>query len=392
MHDAGMQRRTSAVTRVLAFTMSASDLRWIADTPLAILQGLEASLTVPPRGQELLRESGVAEREEPRPQGDADAEQAEFENAMSAPDDLPRRLALVERMKPHLAVLAGQASRDTPFGRWVIEQGSWFVGLDAQACAALAQWPYLEGVSISQSSLSETSIRDLAAALPRLRKLSLASIKAKNDPWSALDQLAHVEELRLKDLKGVDDRHIPTIMRMPRLRLLALPDASLSSSGLAALASHPSLRQLEVSGMDDQTLIALATAGFSSLRSARSKVTDTALMRLGSDATGLRELHLPTCPKVTDAGAAALASLKGLIHLTVSGSKITDAGATSLSALRALETLDIGSCAKVTDAAVPALSSLCGLKLLRITGTKISPKGMGELGRSLKGCNIATKG
>lgn len=370
--------------------MPDSIARWILDTPITILRGLEGSLTVPPEGQKLLAKLGASDvKFAPR-----DDDFQEFAEAMSGADNAPdRRLGLVERMIPHLAVLSGEASVDTDFAQWVLAQTPWVFTLKDDDFKYLARWPRLQGLSIHQSHISGKAFENIAAVLPDFRRLKLINNRPRAPYWEGLSSLQALELLVVSE-KKFGDEYVDVLLSLPRLRELDLPGKALTSAGLARLAAHPALESLRVSPVDDDALIALAGAkSLRRIQTYRPTVTDEGLKTLAGMKTRLCEIQLSTASKVTDEGAAALATMAQLTHVNISSAKITNKGVEELAKLTGLVELDIGSCAKVNDKAAPILAGMKGLKMLRITQTKITPAGLAVIAKELgKGCNLVTKG
>lgn len=369
--------------------MPSADHLWAMEIPIEIIRGLEGALTVPPRGVALLQALGRQPVPEP-PQDELRA----FEDAMTGADNAPdRRRALADRVAPHLDVLEGGALADTDFGRWVLAQTPWVFSLRDDDFRTFARWPLLQGLSIHQSRISGRALEHLAEALPDFRRLKLINNRVTAQFWERLPVLARLEELNI-DPKGLGDAFATVLLALPRLKELQLPGRLLTSTGLAALAKHPTLESLGTIPVDDDALVALASApSLRRIRTFRPTVTDAGLKALAATKTELRDLQLSLASKVTDAGAAALATMPQLTHLTLSGAKLTNQGVERLAELPGLIELDIGSCSKITDKSAPSLARMQGLKLLRITRTKITPAGLEVVRRGLgKDCNVVTLG
>ena len=257
----------------------------------------------------------------------------------------------------------------------------------------LARWPRLQGLSIHQAHISGKALENIAAALPDFRRLKLINNRLKAPFWENLSSLRTLEELVVSE-KKFGDEYVGALLSLPRLRELDLPGKALTPAGLARLAGHPALESLRVSPVDDEVLIALAGAtSLQRLRTYRPTVTDEGLKKLAGMKTRLREILFMTAAKVTDEGAAALATMSQLTHVHISSAKITDRGVEEFAKLKGLVELDIGSCTKVNDKAAPVLAGMKGLKMLRLTQTKITPEGLAVIGKGLgKQCNLVTKG
>ena len=101
---------------------------------------------------------------------------------------------------------------------------------------------------------------------------------------------------------------------------------------------------------------------------------------------GLQTLDI-SGTQVTDAGLKELALLKGLRKLRISAMPLTDAGLGVLKELKDLEYLDLNA-TKVTDKGVKDLAALKTLKQLLLLGSEVTDKGFNELKASLPDCQI----
>ena len=120
---------------------------------------------------------------------------------------------------------------------------------------------------------------------------------------------------------------------------------------------------------------------------------DLSFNRIGDDdltvlegLVGLRTLNLANTD-VSDGGLEVLARLKGLRRLYLGRNRITDAGVRHLAGMKGLRTLSLSG-PGIGDRSVEELSVLGNLEKLFIRGTRISATGMGELKRTLAGCDI----
>ena len=100
------------------------------------------------------------------------------------------------------------------------------------------------------------------------------------------------------------------------------------------------------------------------------KFGDAELAKFAPVADRLVELNLSRC-KVTDAGMAAVAGMKGLKRLNLANTAVTDAAAGQLAGLTTLEYLNLVG-TKVTDAAMPGLEKNTALKKLYVWQTGVT--------------------
>lgn len=173
------------------------------------------------------------------------------------------------------------------------------------------------------------------------------------------------------------------------------------------------------SGISDQGLERVAELNsFTRLQTVNflsTSMTDASVKRLAGW-TNVRSIMLNSCPTITDAGLAPLATLPklehlflvregagtmlltdaGLIHvgkmeqlrtLTLSGLPFTDAGLAHLRDLKRLERLSIGE-ASVTDAGLEHLKVLTRLEALHLRRTRVTDEGVKRLQESLPDCKI----
>ncbi|XVF12981.1 hypothetical protein REPUB_Repub08aG0167200 [Reevesia pubescens] len=90
--------------------------------------------------------------------------------------------------------------------------------------------------------------------------------------------------------------------------------------------------------------------------------------------TGLKEVDLSRCMKVSDPGVRHLISISTLEKLWISETGITANGVVLLSSLKNLSVLDLGGL-PVTDTTLDSLQALTKLQYLDLWGSKISNKG-----------------
>jgi len=228
-------------------------------------------------------------------------------------------------------------------------------------------------------------------------------------PLTTMTGLMHVQ------LSGVEDAALVALAGLPRLESLILAHPNITAEGLTALRACPSLRVLRLMGIDlfpDDLLVlgelrtleeirihgddgteftdalAVALGSLPRLRSLRihapADLSDAGVAGL-TRATGLQELWLDQCARVTDAAMPHIARLTAMDSLHLSGTGIGDAGAQLLAGLPGLCELTLRNTA-ITPLALPALKPLTGLRILDcsnclgLTPMEIEPLlGMAEL-------------
>jgi hypothetical protein len=121
------------------------------------------------------------------------------------------------------------------------------------------------------------------------------------------------------------------------------------------------------------------------------ETTDAALIKLkaAADMTGLEAIDLSGCGKVTDAGLAHLAPLRGLKAVALTDTQVTDAGlAVLLTRFPDLEAVSLSGAERVTQAVVPYLARLRKLKLLALPPRADTIDVRVELAKRRPGCRV----
>jgi hypothetical protein len=223
-----------------------------------------------------------------------------------------------------------------------------------------------------------------------------------------LKTLAEASHLRWLSLRGcvrVGDRGLEALAGLTRLESLDLGGCSaVTDVGLGHLAGLVELGRLTLSGLHQITDTGLAR--LSQLRElgrlrigACRHVTDVGLASVVASASGLMDLDLAWCQRLTDAGLAALDGLTQLERLDVGGcTRLTDAALARIGTYKNLLSLSLESAARITDnglAHLDGLSRLTHLDLDLCEG--VSDDGMAHVARLLNltnlglgGCNLIT--
>ncbi len=212
-------------------------------------------------------------------------------------------------------------------------------------------------------------------AMKSLVRLDLDQVWIGDEGTEALAALPALEHLGLR-LTRATDASLASVAALKTLKSLAL-DGEFGDAGVAHIVTLPALESLEIDGTQ--------------------KLTDAGLEKLA----GLRELKLPSCYTISDAGAAvlakagrirsldlsarayhqgnpdinyeritdaslrALASCASLERLAVAGrDSIGDDGLRELAKSTSLRALDLTHCEKVTDAGIVALAVVTTLEEL----------------------------
>ncbi len=223
-----------------------------------------------------------------------------------------------------------------------------------------------------------------------------------SSPTAAEQQLLAAEGLEAEPatvgwgLWNLNDAQLALVPRLPTLRALVLFETcesrEVTPAGLAALAGHPSLVQLDLGpGIREAGVErAAAVPGLLRLRLDSAGDVGDAAMKHVARLTRLEELSLQYT-SVGDDGVAQLAGLTRLRRLELEGTRVTDAVMRHLGGMRGLELLTLGnpmppallalmggSKSGLTDAVLGALPGFPALTELRVGGS-FTAGGLGAL-------------
>ncbi len=198
------------------------------------------------------------------------------------------------------------------------------------------------------AGLHDRDILDIAAALPKLRYLNIASVDLTRAVLPGLSGLGQLQVLGIHGLKGLGDADIPLFNSLTKLVSLGINSAGeVTDAGIEHLAEHPNAPR------------------FLSLMVNSQPISDVGVRRLAEKMPNLQSLNL-NMSKVSDASIPLLARLP-LTALHMQGTNLT-------------------------DVSVPSLSGLHTLVLLNLQGTGITEEGMLRLREALPNCEIAWDG
>lgn len=217
------------------------------------------------------------------------------------------------------------------------------VTLSPDGIAAIGKIASLESLRLAQCGINGDDQLAGLAGLTGLASLELDGVRVTGEGFAALGSSKGLTKLALPGAKSVTAAGLAMIAKtLPALEELNLSDGINASAcppaDIAALASLKNLKSLSVSfdGMDDTWLVAIAKlSGIESLE-----------MRTG----------LGCAVKVTPAGLSALAPMKRLARLNVSGSSLMDDTVIdSLKQLKSLRQFTALSGARITKAGREAI-------------------------------------
>lgn len=279
---------------------------------------------------------------------------------------------------------------------------SWITDADLSRIAALER---LERLDLSETRISDVGLESLAS-LEGVRELNLYFAEfvsefglANLEGWTALEKLnlrgtmvrSRVFETlaRFKNLRELDLSHtritddgMDQLASLGRLEILAIGSNRLDGLALEALKLLPSLRELDLRGVQrvDSGLWGVALnrrnlerlselTGLEALLLGGATITDVGADRPGrEDAERAELLHLEL-----------LASLKRLRRLDLSRQPVAVDGMGFLAGLPELRELNLGQCPRVDDGAVKVLASLKKLDSVYLAGTGLTDAGLVDL-------------
>ena len=258
-------------------------------------------------------------------------------------------------------------------GLFVDLRGSWVTDSDL---TELAKLPDLRRLDLSLTRITDHGMKGLTP-VPSLTDLDLSFAESITDGGlSAIKNWKHLKRLSVRGTK-ITDMTIQYLSALTSLESLDIGFVQVTDVGLDALTALVNLKELTVGGNK------LTDAGLQQLRQLPQL---TFLDLSGSQRTdsGIWAVSL------TGPGVDAIATLKNLRHLRLSGTLITARGLEKLKGLKALERLDLLGCQRVSDDAVPILAGLPGLKIVDLTATAISKQGLAALHKAKPNCILIT--
>lgn len=174
-------------------------------------------------------------------------------------------------------------------------------------------------IRVTRAKITGDQLAQLATLSDKVLELQLDAGVIDDTALNALTQLTALEHLRLRD-SPITDAGIAKLdpSKLPNLRIINLPQSTLTATGLEHLANFPQLVQLRLSGsrLDDRAAEVLAA--FPALRSLHligPKFSDTALDQLAK-APKLSSLYIDDC-HLSDGAWERLFEAKPSIHVHI---------------------------------------------------------------------------
>ncbi len=210
--------------------------------------------------------------------------------------------------------------------------------LGPRAVAALGEMTALTRLSVTGDP---SGFKPGPVPFQKLKALKMLGLRQDGIRDAGLAGLpSSVESLDLSE-DPVTPRGLRALARLPRLQMIILSRDHLGARGLAALAAVKSLQVIQA---DNEA--AGFGRGLHFLKGLRR------LRQIGLTNDGVKDSELAGLPAsienlsltgdpITDAGAAALARLKGLRSLNLSGTRVGPAGVAALAPLKRLHCLQI---------------------------------------------------
>ncbi|KAF8061903.1 EGF1 [Scenedesmus sp. PABB004] len=256
---------------------------------------------------------------------------------------------------------------------------------DGDGPAALASLTAVQVLDLSCSGLGNAGLLALAP-LAALRELDLDMCPIGDEGCRVLRRFALLERLDLSD-SAVGDAGVGCLARCGRLAWLSLCNTEVGDGCVAALTHLTGLTHLNLDArcVSDACLRLLAPLGprLRELDLCGARVGAKGAALLAAAFTGLRRLEL--CGGyVNDRAAAELCKLGELRHLNVAQNRcLSDAGVRALAAGLGpvLEALNLGFTG-VGDASVPALATMRALKVVVLSGAGVSESAASRLRRA----------
>lgn len=175
------------------------------------------------------------------------------------------------------------------------------------------------GIRLAQAKISAEQLVKLREVASKLLELQLDAGVIDDTSLGSIASLTALEHLRLRG-SPITDAGITKLdpAKLPNLRILNLPQASLSAAGLEHLATFPNLVQLRMGGAKCDDGAAEVLARFPALRSLHligPKFTDGALERLAK-APKLASLYIDDC-HMSDSAWERLFAAKPSLHVHI---------------------------------------------------------------------------
>uniref|UniRef100_H3ALW3 UBX domain-containing protein n=1 Tax=Latimeria chalumnae TaxID=7897 RepID=H3ALW3_LATCH len=264
-----------------------------------------------------------------------------------ATNELLRQLRAFHTLK-HLSLVS--CSLITDQGLSVVSTLQKLQHLNLSACVKLTDncIQHIKGLkhlcylSLDQTKVTDAGMQSYLESAPS--SLIQLRLNRTDITENTLSMLPHkVPQLKLLSIKHTKVSDVSFLADLKALQTLHVDDTCVTENSLVALANHPTLSILSLSGIQtangNDVLQIISGLQLSQLKlPSRHTVTDAGLLFL-SHLQGISELDLTDYTHVTDEGVQHLANLHRLKKLSLSNTVVTDAGLPYLQNLRYLEDL-----------------------------------------------------
>lgn len=245
-----------------------------------------------------------------------------------------------------LAALRGVRELDLRFAEFVSEFG----------VANLKAWNSLESLNL-RGTMVRSQVFETIGALVNLRELDLSHTRITDDSFDKLAELRRLEALSIGSNR-LDGSALEVLKLLPSLRRLDLRGVQRVDSGIWGLALNPrNLERIAELTQLRELLLGGAT------------ITD-----VGADRPGREDAERSELPHLE-----VLASLKQIETLDLSRQPITLEEIAFLPKLPELRELNLGQCVQLGDETVKLLVALPSIEVLYLAGTALTDEGLQAL-------------
>lgn len=182
--------------------------------------------------------------------------------------------------------------------------------------------------------LTPQDLDQLLQAYPNLQNLKLSSYSISNDALKKISTLKHLKNLN--------------ILGDPEIKELSLGELAPSKLRMLKIIGNYTDNHLkDIEKLDNLQSLILGV----------HSISEECLEKIGQIET-LRELSLPLCEKLTEAGCKAISQLHKLTSFSLSNCDIEDSMLKHFALLKNLKSLSLRSCKKITDDGLASFAKL----------------------------------
>ncbi|NOX55016.1 MAG: hypothetical protein GXP27_11385 [Planctomycetes bacterium] len=282
-----------------------------------------------------------------------------------------------------------------------------FRALNDELSAKLAGLKKLKSLALTNSIISDSTVKLIADSFPHLKELDLSyNTNLTNGALKEIARLTDLERLtlvqnrfndlgtshlaklvrlRVLDLRGnmeAGDMTLEVVGQLPRLEVFKHRSSTVSDYGVETLAQSKTLRSLlmqdfGITGQAGQTLAQMESLTELEIFRCQGFTSDGVLALKGMKLTRLKLRDLPAIDDMAMEVFDELPQLKRLeLHELAS---VTDDGLAHLEALKSLEVLDIWAIPQMTDATIDVIVRLPRLKVLSVRTTGVTDAAVDKL-------------